>query len=112
MRTLLLAFALLLALPAAAQSADADRPVATSIAEAAAMADDTPVTVRGEIVEVLRPEHYVLSDDSGRIHVEIDDDLMRPEDVRVGMRLEVYGEVDRDRDEPVEIDAKRVTVLD
>ncbi len=107
MRRLFLLPALLLALPAAAQSA----PAVVSVAAATAAADDAHVTVRGEIVDVLRREHYVLADASGRVEIEIDDDLMRPEDVRVGLRVEVTGEVERDRDEPVEIEAERVTML-
>lgn len=110
MRRLLLFSGLLFALPAAAQSAPT-APAVQPVAEASALADDAHVTVRGEIVEVLRREHYVLSDASGRVEVEIDDDLLRPEDARVGMRVEITGEVERDRDEPVEIEADRVTVL-
>lgn len=108
MRPLLLLPALLFALPAAAQSAG---PAAVAVSAAASSADDALVTVRGEITEVIRPEHYRLTDPSGAIEVEIDDDLMRPEDVRVGMRVEITGEVEVDRDEPVEIEADRVTVL-
>lgn len=110
MRALLLAVALFAALPAAAQSARAAAPT-LPVAEAVALPDDAHVTVRGEIVEILRREHYVLADDSGRVEVEIDDDLMRPEDVRVGTRVEITGEVEHDRDEPVEIEADRATVL-
>ena len=72
---------------------------------------DRIATITHNRPEVLRREHYTFSDATTSIEVEIDDDLMRPEDVRVGMRLEIYGEVERDRDEPVEIEAERVTVL-
>lgn len=72
--------------------------------------DDAYVTVQGRLVEYLGDEDYVLEDETGRITVEIDDDLLEPRDFKAGMLVEVFGEVDRER-HGVELEAERIRVL-
>lgn len=73
--------------------------------------DDQRVTIRGEIVRQIDDEDYIVRDASGEIRVEIDDDVLHPRHIRIGMEVEIYGEVDVERNY-VEIEAKRVTVLE
>lgn len=72
--------------------------------------DDAYVTIQGRLVEYLGDEDYVLEDETGRITVEIDDDLLEPRDFAAGMLVEVFGEVDRER-HGVELEAERIRIL-
>jgi uncharacterized protein YdeI (BOF family) len=72
---------------------------------------DQAVVVRGEIVCQQDSEHYFLRDSTGQIRVKIDDDLIRPNRLAVGTRVEVFGDVDTHFRGPPEIEAQRVAVL-
>ena len=79
-----------------------------TVAEAAALSDDTRVIVVGSIVRALGDEKYEFRDDTGVLRVEIDDDdwdglRVTPED-----RLELEGEIEQDSDGPeLDVDAVR-----
>lgn len=110
---LLLLLSLAVASPALAQRAvSGDAQTVTTVAEVIANApDDSYVTLRGRIVRALGGEDFLFADDTGEIRIEIDDDIMNPRRIRRGMRLEIYGEVERERDGRVEIEVKRLRVL-
>src|SRR5690625_5413476 len=72
--------------------------------------DDAYVTIQGRLVEYLGDEDYVLEDETGRITVEIDDDLLVPRDFAAGMLVGVFGEGDRER-HGVEVEAERIRIL-
>ncbi len=78
-----------------------------TVAEAQKMRDDAHVIVEGYIVEEVRHEKYLFSDNTGQIVVKIDDDDWRG--VRVGPndRVCIHGEVDRDWDK-LKIDVDRI----
>lgn len=107
-----LAFA---ALTAAAQSPPAggftgpDAARLVTAAEAATLADDTAVRLEGYIVRSLGDEKYEFKDDSGTIVVEIDDEDWRGVEATPTTRVELSGEIDRERDKTeVDVDSVRL----
>jgi uncharacterized protein (TIGR00156 family) len=72
--------------------------------------DDQRVTVRGKVVRTLGDEDFILTDDTGEIRIEVDDDQTKQK-LQVGANVEVHGEADRDTSEPTEIEAERVVSL-
>ena len=72
--------------------------------------DDTPVILQGRIIRALGNEKYLFDDDTGTIIVEIDRDRWRGLTVGPNDRVEISGEVDRNR-QRVEIDVSRIRRL-
>jgi len=58
--------------------------------------DDEKVVLDACVVRCVKHEHYIVSDKTGSVEVEIDDDILR-EPLRAGDRIRIYGEVDEDR---------------
>ncbi|MGL4733526.1 MAG: YgiW/YdeI family stress tolerance OB fold protein [Enterovibrio sp.] len=58
-------------------------------------ADDTPVSLTGYITSSLGNEHYIFSDGSGEIRVEIDNDDWRGIQATPKTKLTIVGELDR-----------------
>src|SRR5690625_6026884 len=56
--------------------------------------DDAYVTIQGRLVEYLGDEDYVLEDETGRITLGLDDDLLDPRDCAAGLLVEFFGEAD------------------
>lgn len=72
--------------------------------------DDLPVRLTGHVVRQINEERYVFRDDTGEIEIDIDDDLVLPRfDDKV--RVEIIGEVDRNRLSANEIEVKQLRVL-
>ena len=69
----------------------------TTVAEVANARLDSDVTVVGHIVGSLGNGYYTFRDDTGEIRVEIDRDVWRRREVTGDMRLQLTGEVERDR---------------
>lgn len=78
-----------------------------TVAEAAAMTDDSNVRLVGYVIEVVGSDEYVFQDETGTIVVEIDADDWNGIDVTPTVRVQLSGEVDRERD-GVEIDVDSV----
>lgn len=118
-KTTLLVGALMVACSASAFAYDAeDQHIisaatknAVTIAQAAKSIDETAVSVTGTIVRIVKREHYEIKDSTGTIVVEIDDDLVKPNQLKKGTKVRVYGEVDTHRMKPVDIDAVKVEIL-
>jgi uncharacterized protein (TIGR00156 family) len=72
--------------------------------------EDMPVVLRGIIVKKIYHEHYVFSDGTGRIRLDIDDDRF-PGGVPVApdMTIEISGRVDKVFLFPPEIEVERVS---
>ena len=95
---------------ACAQQSQPAEPITTVQEVLTNVPDDAYVTVQGRLVEYLGDEDYVLEDETGRITVEIDDDLLEPRAFVEGLMIEIFGEVDRER-HGVEIEAERIRLL-
>lgn len=72
------------------------RPTVTAVA-AAELPDDSGVRLVGYIVEALGSETYTFRDDTGTIVVEIDNEDWKGLSVTPETRVEIVGEVDRER---------------
>lgn len=81
-----------------------------TVKSALAAGDDTPVTLRGQIINSLGDEKYTFKDATGEIAVEIDDDDWHGVKVTPENTIEIYGEVDKEVFEPTKIDVKSFTV--
>ena len=68
-----------------------------TVAQASEMSDDSVVKLQGYLVKSLGDEKYEFQDDSGTIIVEIDNEDWRGVEVAPSDRVEVRGEVDRER---------------
>ena len=91
------------------QGPDNFRPI--TVAEAAGLADDTPVRLEGFIVHALGDEKYEFRDDTGTLIAEIDDDDWRGVDVTPELRVQLRGEVELER-QGVELDVDGVRAVD
>ncbi|MBW7930875.1 MAG: NirD/YgiW/YdeI family stress tolerance protein [Gammaproteobacteria bacterium] len=81
-------------------------------AEASQLADDTVVKLQGFIVRALGDEKYEFRDDSGTITVEIDEEDWGGVTATPDARVELRGEIDRDRyPARVEVDVDSVRLL-
>ncbi|MFO7305858.1 MAG: NirD/YgiW/YdeI family stress tolerance protein [Gammaproteobacteria bacterium] len=74
----------------------------------AAPRDDEDVILRGRIVRHLRGDHYLFTDGTGEIEVEIDDDDAPRGGVKLNVDVELHGEVDLDRNRRPKIDVDEV----
>lgn len=81
------------------------------MAQAKQLADDTDVSLVGNIVKKISHERYEFRDASGSITVEIDDDDWRGLTVNAQDRVRIDGEVEIKRRGGVEIDVDRVVKL-
>jgi uncharacterized protein (TIGR00156 family) len=73
--------------------------------------DDQRVVVRGQILQKLDDEKYLIGDGTGHIRVEIDDDLVKGDALAIGAQIEVAGEVDENVFSATSINAERVALL-
>lgn len=91
----------------------ADAPVtATPIQAVLAQGkDDQRVVVRGQVMQRLSDERFVVADSTGSIRVHIDDDAVRRAGIGVGSQVEVAGEIDTNTFKDPTIKAERVAVV-
>lgn len=112
------------ALAAGAQSGGFRGPDSRTVvtaAEAAKLPDDSGVRLVGHIVEAIGSARYRFRDDTGELVVAIGRDDWKGLEVTPEMRIEIVGEVDRDREilengrifqAKVEIDVDSVRLAD
>lgn len=79
-----------------------------SVAQATKLADETGVTLTGQITKHLRSDHYEFKDRSGTIGIEIDDDIWRKAGLKVGDHVRLVGEVDTHRYKPTDIEVIKI----
>ncbi|MGQ0752580.1 MAG: NirD/YgiW/YdeI family stress tolerance protein [Betaproteobacteria bacterium] len=110
MRALVVA---VLALFLVACKSTADAPVAATPIQAvlAQGKDDQRVVVRGQVMQKLSDERFVVADSTGSIRVHIDDDAVRRQGIGVGSQVEVAGEIDTNMFRDPTLKAERVVVL-
>lgn len=115
MKRTLLALLLVPAFSASAFAASYSGPGAVEpvsrVAAALEAADDTPVTLEGQIVRRINKEIYEFKDASGSIEVDIDDDEWPNQTVSETARVRLSGEVDAGLKRH-SIDVERVELLD
>jgi len=78
-----------------------------TVAQASEMSDDSVVKLNGYIIKSLGDEKYEFQDDSGTLVVEIDNEDWHGMEVGPGDRVELRGEVDRER-KTVEVEVDHV----
>ena len=79
-----------------------------SVAQATKLADETGVTLTGQITKHLRSDHYEFKDRRGTIGIEIDDDIWRKAGLKVGDHVRLVGEVDTHRHKPTDIEVIKI----
>lgn len=82
-----------------------------TVAEALKSADETAVMLTGTIQRQIEDEHYALKDATGTINVEIDKKLASAAQLKQGVTVKVFGEVDTHRYKPTDIDVVKVEFL-
>jgi uncharacterized protein (TIGR00156 family) len=82
-----------------------------TVEEVKAFPDDARIVLRGHIMDHIRSDHYTFQDETGAIAVEIEDDEWHGLTVSPSDRVEIHGEVDRDRTR-MEIEVDYIRILD
>ena len=83
----------------------------SKVSDAAQMQDDMSVIVVGTITKSLGDGKYELTDSTGSIIIDADDEEWNGIDPNSGVTIMVVGEIDNDDGEPVEIDVEEITVM-
>jgi uncharacterized protein (TIGR00156 family) len=82
----------------------------SKISDVQNMADDTVVYVQGYIVQNLGGEMYVFQDDTGKINVEIDDDMIG-NSISPDTVVWLAATVDNENGEPVTLEVEEIQLL-
>lgn len=82
-----------------------------TVSQVAKLADETGITLTGQITKQLKGDHYEFKDKSGTIRVEIDDDIWRQAQLKVGDHVRLVGEVDTHRYKPTDIEVVKIEKL-
>lgn len=85
-------------------------PSFTTVAQAKAAPDDSIVLIQGYIVEQIKRDNYLFRDSTGNIRVKIDRDKWAGQVVTPETLVEIWGEVDQDRDS-TKIDVKSIRIV-
>ncbi|ELW9268466.1 NirD/YgiW/YdeI family stress tolerance protein [Acinetobacter baumannii] len=82
----------------------------TTVKQALASKDNTPVKLHGQVVKSLGDEKYQFRDKSGSITIDVDDELWQGRPVSANTNVTLIGEVDIDYKplKRVEIDVDQV----
>ena len=83
----------------------------TTVNQIENLADETYVTMQGNITSQVGHEKYMFKDSTGTIKVEIDDDdwhglTVGPED-----RIQIQGEVDKSWTKPTKIEVDSIQII-
>ncbi|ESK57186.1 hypothetical protein F990_00381 [Acinetobacter tjernbergiae DSM 14971 = CIP 107465] len=79
-----------------------------TVSQVAKLADETGVTLTGQITKHLQSDHYEFKDQSGTISIEVDDDIWRKAGLKVGDHVRLVGEVDTHRHKPTDIEVIKI----
>lgn len=88
-----------------------DNRTLVTIAKVADLPDDAQVRLIGYIEKSLGDEKYEFRDESGLIVIEIDDDEWNGVEASPEVRVEIAGEVDKDR-QSTELDVDEIRLVD
>jgi len=79
-----------------------------TVSAIANLKDETAVTLKGTLLKHLNEDHYEFSDGTGVILLDIDDDLWKGSNIKVGDKVQVVGEVDTHRYKPTDIEVVKI----
>ena len=82
-------------------------PAVVTVQQAKEMRDDSPVTLRGNIVQSLGDDNYLFRDSTGTITVDIDHKKWNGQQIGPEDTVEIQGEVDKDWTS-IEVDVERI----
>lgn len=80
-------------------TAQQSRELAKDVKTAKKRADGAPVELKGSLIKKIGDEKYIFKDRTGKITVEIDDDLMQGRKLDKKQVVTLIGEVDIEEDE-------------
>jgi uncharacterized protein (TIGR00156 family) len=88
----------------------ATQVTAATVAQAKTLADDSKVTLKGQILRSLGNEKYDFKDATGTIVVDIDDELWKGQPVSTTATVTLLGEIDHDSfpKKTVEVDVEEI----
>lgn len=78
-----------------------------SVAQAKRAYDDTPVVISGYIEKKIDEDTFLFQDITGKIRIDIDDEVWQGIDVRAKEKITIYGHVDKDHGK-AKIDVNRI----
>lgn len=89
-------------------------PVVTRAADVLDARDDAPCVLEGHILEKIpfRKNRYVFGDESGRVVVEIENDIFGHLTVTPHDRVRLMGHVDWSRKRPNEVEVDALALID
>lgn len=82
-------------------------PALVTVLQALDLQDNTHVTLQGNIVQRLGNDTYLFKDNTGAIHVEIEDDNWKGQNIGPDDLVELSGKIDKNRNS-TEMDVKRI----
>jgi uncharacterized protein (TIGR00156 family) len=89
-----------------------DRPTLTTVEAAlASKQDDQPVALTGRLIRQIDEENFIFADDTGEIHVEIDDDRIAGLQLDETTQVELVGEVETRRMRANEVEVDRIRLV-
>lgn len=89
---------------------DAKNATVSKVSDVQNMADDAVVYIQGYLVQNLGDEMYVFQDDSGKINIEIDDDLLNGA-IAPDAVVWIAATVDNENGQPVTLEAEEIQML-
>ncbi len=89
-------------------------PRAVTVEQALAAPKDVEAVIEGYIVNKLKHEHYNFRDAAGKtIEIELDDKHLPPgREITEKTHVRIWGEVDKHRLKPNDIDVKRIEIIE
>jgi uncharacterized protein (TIGR00156 family) len=73
--------------------------------------DGMPVTLRGRIVQKVAREKYLFTDETAKVRLHIEDKKFPASAINDQTRLEIFGKIEKDFVQDLEIDVDKVRVL-
>lgn len=81
-----------------------------SVKQALSVADDSYITVEGNIVSQVDDDEYIFTDGTAQIRVEIDDHIWRGQNVGTKDKIRLFGKVDKEWTK-TELKVKELTLV-
>lgn len=79
-----------------------------TVAQAKKLSDETPVLLNGTLLKHVNQDYYEFQDRSGIILLDLDDDLLRDANVKIGDPIRIWGEIDTHRYKPTDIEVEKI----
>lgn len=117
-KTPIIVTAILMALTANVWAGSSDQKIidqaaknSVTVAKAMNLADETAVNLTGTIIRHIQEDHFEFKDETGSIHVEVDDKLASINQLKAGTKVKIYGEVDTHREKATDIEVYKIEIL-